>query len=1356
MNKRAVEPIMIVFIIIGIIASLFVANQFFSTYNPFPTPTELNPNVNKWFYDTAVQQGTTWECNQSTSVSFRTSDLSYQSGYIEYSSSSCGSNLAKYNRGTGMSTTNCVGTLGSPIKTNLPKSWTAGSTTFNTHTGGGDGTLDLFDGGSYLAVCEDDLDGSGAIYYKYNSAGTTSSAISTDISKEISCGNAPIQDSGKFTCEGNNVVLKYCVYNSAVVFPSVIQDTCSAGLPCQFLFGQNVPTIGAKDIVKCSGDYKPNLNICSSSPANRLFKTNNLGFLNSPTGELCGVNNYNVCNGGTNGQCVNCKIGTSWCSDSKTPTDCTSGNALGLLVNRTACPGLSYCSTTGTSPDTIASCNSNFFNGQEQCDVATKTAQVFDSSIQNWKNKYSFGACKTDCIETGSGTSKIASCQNLCSSGVNYCEGAIGKLYKCNVSTAGNTKVFYNGNEANSRCLSDTCSDANNCASNYILNWEYCSGLDNKQRQKGVNSSLDVLTGGVTKQDLLVSPCTISCIQDNGNPQKTYCQQLANCVGKTDTNVCKDSVTVGTCNSVGDDYSSTQNCQSDNPRGFCNQPTSGPAFCDIALAECSGTYGCSETDGKIYTCDSNGYFTKTSILDSCNGLGCTGSSSVNAQCTDECSASGYGCLGGDLFTCTTRTANDIDGIQKIKGTSERCNQGTCNDAYSCSPTQSLGKRCVGKEIWEGVNDTSVPLDGNVKYSKIRTCNSSCQGSGTSTSCSPVRELGSYCQGNDLMEAINDSTQLENGGIRLQKIVTCNLECQEVNTTYAKCSNQCDGETECIGNEVRNCNLGVLGTKIFTCDSSDVLPTSCEEGTNLNAKCIDQCSLSNLYSCISGNSWICEKNSTTQQNVLRLYQSCGINQCGIDGLCKSTNKPNSFVCLGDNLEELHSTDANGIFSTLPIKICSVPNEQQRNGLNPYCSEGVGNCTYCQKDSYNCLSSQTNNSGIKFTCGNEITAEMINPIYCDAGCGKIGTNVYCDDLSISYGPTSFGIINTAGSSNNTLGDIKLLVTLTGSSSQYAIENAKISATLSGTTTGSVSNLITDSYGKQTIQFLSVPRGKYNITVSVEGYNVKQFDKTKTVYVTDSFIVSPADVQTIYLIPGFDPTVIIKAVNPNTNAIPDSLIISSYPNNLTTPSLTRLNTDNTKWIITFTGASSGKYTIGFKPTQSAVNLKDIPEQTIDFQIFKPTLSATLNTPKGITLGKHDYQVQISGQKYENGILKTGFIKPDSIKGTITFNSKTSDLSLLDQGGGAYLFNYNFVDAGTYSIKIDSTKVGYDSSSISQLVEASSSGTTAPPATDGSGNRTITGIGGTGTTTQISNQTWIIIIIVAIGVWLVARRKK
>jgi hypothetical protein len=1510
-SKRAVEPITVGIIIVTIIAALFFANNagLFSVLTPAGTPVELNPNVNKWYYDTAIQSGT-WECSQQNTVYFRTTNLNYLSGGIAYSPVS-GDTLITYGRTLGACTNHdCRGTG----YTSVP---------------GGIMWTDSISSGD-LCICPTNKIGLNTLSTRYSSSSSTT--VSTSLSPinnslELST-NSPIKDSGKFTCEAGNVVTKFCVYNGVKVFASTVQDTCNPNLPCQFLLGQNIPGVGTRDIVKCSGDYKPNLQLCSAD-SKSIHKTNSLGFL---TTTLCGFNGYNVC---SNNQCVVCKEGTSWCSDSKTPTDCTSGN----LVNRTKCPGSNYCSTSSNGPqpaDTVATCGSPHPEGYEDC--VGNIPSIWHTSTGTYTNKYSFGACRTTC-EKSSG---LAVCSNDCTSGINYCEGSIGTLYSCNVNQSGNKKVYFNGQALNSQCLSGSCKDANSCASSYSLNWQYCGGTDTKQIKIGVSDVSNPLTGGVILQDLTgATPCIISCVPDNGNPQKASCSKLTQCVGHTG-NVCKDSTTVGTCNSNGDGFQSTSPCQTTNsPRGFCNQPSSGPAFCDVRAAECAGTYGCSVSDGKIYACDSNGYFNKTSIFESCNNLGCSLTdnnlpASTNSQCKDECSASGFMCLAGDLFTCISKSVKDIDQVQKVKSTSQKCTMSSCKDNSTCTPlknigtycngntlqesvqdinnplggnvklndlaicsigcdvvtsnparaqcksahaigtyciggelwksegdvnaistggtvqskivtcdlscetvsgtsakckgeadpgtycegtsklveiysdptaissggvkkrtlatcasgcrgtssqsaeckpihelgtycngkdlmqavsstilangyvstskiitcqdscdtssttfascsARSLGKYCVGsKELWEAVNDSTAISTGGVRYSLIATCDSTCDGvGGSSAKCSKVHEEGTYCNGKDLMQSVTNSMNIVSGGVTISKVNTCSVDCEEVVTNKsANCISQCDGLTECSGNQIRSCNNNVIGDVIYECASNAANPSSCIEGSNDEASCKDLCSLDTPFKCIASSSYSCNKNQTTNQNILKLYQACGSEGCDSTGKCKNSGIPGSFICID---ESLHQIDLSGFRVDPPKFICD--NEQPRNGLQPKCSwkndnEAYDKCTVCSLNSYICTNTQL------YQCGDIFEGTPVNVKNCEVGCLNEGGNYYCDQFSSIISTTQnflldedldvVGIIKRSKSGKGlSLTNIKGTLTISNSSDQIILSSSSDSGNFG------------INFGKASKFGL----GNYQVKIEIPDYN-KIF--TINVKVTNDFKIGVSGDPILVLVPGTTPSITLDIKGGT--GIPDSIVGSENPEGITSYEVKK-NEALGKWQL-FVEGEPGIYTLNLSAVQSGVRLAG---QEISIEIRKPQLTITTGIPSTMKPTKSNYDIKVSGP---TGASTTQGITPDLI--SVTLNGANVDLGSSTLGAGTYSPQFDFSEIGTYNLEVVASKVGYEDTTFSKSIQVSTSGTVnSPGSNETSNNNTNTGTG-----TSEVNWTWVLIIgIVAFVFWKIKK---
>jgi hypothetical protein len=1482
-NKKAeMNTLLLLFLIV---TSIIVANKvgLFSTFMPTtPDTGKLSPYINLWYYDIAVQQGTTWECAEQETVIFRTNAiLSDGETFSDYKSGTWvaldidGDNQLE---GLGYSSTGSTAIT----CTQYPKLL---STSSGLYVGLRDiDTIYICQGTSSLAK-----------YYKIDDSNacldenTCLSEISLEsyksLGQEVSGGISSIKDAGKFTCENNNVVKKFCNYKGATPYPSDILNSCQ--IPCLYLAGQTVDGGVTADIVKCGGDYKPNINVCSSD-STKLYTTNSAGTLSST---ICGLNGYNVC---SNGACVNCKEGTSWCNGN-TPMDCTGGQA----ISRGACTGLSTCAVTGSSPDTLATCNPNYPISTERCNL--KQPQTFDGSTNTFINKG--GECRNDCVLNNG----IAECTHECTQNQYNCDDTTATLYKCEINSLGNKWIFLNGESINSQCLSGSCVSDSACAPKYNLGWEYCGGTTGKQRQKAItDSSGNLLSGGTTKENLPYAECNIACIEDNGNPQRTTCQPLSQCVNNFNKNVCKTTLIVGTCNSVGDAFTNEQNCQATNPRGFCNG-NSIPAFCDIKAAECAGNYGCSINEGKIYACDSNGYFTLSNVLEICNNLGCnigidTIPSSINSQCNDRCTSSGYGCSNGKLFTCTNSNVNDIDGIQKIKSTEQSCTTGTCKDSSSCNPIKSLGTYCnnnilkqiveddsklidgkvredtlatcnigcdtqsnipplaecrqghiigtycnsnelwqsvedltnvangktsqskvadcilgcetktstfaqckgernspgtfcKGYELWEAVSDPSAVSTGGIRTTRLLTCNNGCRGiDENNADCVPIREnTGTYCNGNDLWqsirddsakadgyirvskittceeqcitssseyasclgrspgkycvgtkelweavsdpsavstggirktkivdctvgcegvgaidakctqvhiagtycdgkslyEAVTDSSQTANGGIRISKLQDCNVDCSITSDTEASCVNQCTGITECIGGSIMQCNSGIIGNKLYTCGD-----LKCNEKTNGDAECTNLCSLEQPYTCVNNNAYTCEKNITTNQNVKILYQECGLDGCGSDGRCVSTNNPNSFICRG---EALHSTDANGFPSTNPLFICNtLPSIE---GLNAYCSEGFDKCKYCELNQYRCGTKEL------YQCGDPFIASKINVQSCEAGCFVISNNYNCDQLGTKINsPQNFF--------NNE--DIIIVGILKGSKTQGGIVtsySAKIEDAgfnILETKTGS-----SDLNGNFNINLGRRDLGTYRVTLTLPEFNNREFIiSTK---VSNDYKIKIFGEQVLILKPGLENRLKVEAKDSNGNA-PASVIVSS--SNITAEIIA--TSIASQWDLKLSGLP-GTYDIGLKAVSGGVPQD---EQFVTVELIKPILEIKTNMPSSIVKGKHTYDINVLGASIA--------IKPDNITATIS-HSPAESLTLLDLGAGKYTFEYDFIADGTYVLNVNTEKSGYTGSTFSQSSQVSTSGTTPPPGTN---NQTTGGTGTTVTTPTLQEQ--------------------
>lgn len=1374
MNRKGTAPAVVWALLI--LAGILLANYsgLFAVFTPPNTPAPLLSFVNKWYYDPAVPETSSWECVEQSTVLFRTASTTFASSFpiainegdnslVRYSFS------ASFNT-AGLGASGSCDNLGQPVYygnllINLSeKGWSLDWSNCPNNIA----SLRRLSNDE-VAVCGY-CSSTGRYAYRKYTKGTSGGAISTSVSPENPSNEivsyTPIKDSGRFTCENGKVVKKFCLYKGNKIFPSIIQDDCSPSLPCIFIRGQNVSG-EIRDIVKCSGDYKPNIKVCSSD-GKRIHTTDSNGNLITT---LCGTNGYNVC---SNNACVECKAGTSWCVGN-TPTSCING----VITPGTPCPGISTCKVNGTSPDTTAFCSSDFNSSSERCDG--NTPQVFSTVIQNWQNKYSFGSCLTSCVMSNG----RAVCNNLCSPNTIYCEGAIATLYRCNVSERGNHKVFYNGNALNSQCISLACANPNACASSYAPGREYCFG---NQRQIAQESQ-DPLTGGYIAVNLSVPLCRIGCLVNNVT-YKSYCIPIPACQGKPNQNVCKDHFTVGTCNSASDDFTSTIFCPDSlrNEKAFCDG-TSTQAVCKVPQAECSGSWGCSVSDNKIFSCTSSGYFNKNDVIENCANLGCYLEnndlpSPFNSQCRNAggCTGEGYVCSNGVLNDCIIRNGvKDKDSTQYIKGNLNiRCTKGSCQSnsscepitrlgtfcesnllkqAYeditnladgkvsiktlancnagcevksvnpplaSCKPVRPVGTFCVGSELWRSETDTTRPEYGNTIQTKITDCTYGCETlSANSSICKgPRNRAGRFCggtSGKELLEAIEDPSFIATGGYRIIKVADCSVSCEE-NTTLnsARCVEQCRGTTECVGGVIYSCINGALTSPLFTCAE-----LKCQENSNNEATCTDLCSLSELYQCINGNSYKCVENATTKQKVRVLEKVCGTEGCA-NGFCLSTNKPNSYVCVG---EALHSTDANGFKSAQPIKICSQ--EAPRNGLTPYCSEGYPDCKVCEQNKYIC----TNNE--LFQCGNSFTGQKTNVQFCEAGCKSINGQYKCDQLRVSISQNQNFLSNE---------DVIITGILTGSASGQGIR-ANYVAKISGPGASDEKIGSTDINGKLAINFGRKPLGSYTVNISFNDYPTR--NQVINVKVTNDYRVRLKGDQVITKIPGASPSILIESLDANGEK-PDSVVVTSAPLNITAS--TREESIKGLWSLVVLGPP-GTYQIGLSAVKDGVTLS---EEKVSVEIRKPQLEIQTNLPSSIKVGKRSFDITVKGptaQKVTDGI------SPSRIKATIS-HSPAVELNLRNLGGGLFTFEYNFAEEGTYTLNVEAEKDDYEPAILSKVVQVSSSGNVqAPPGSDPTSSTQTSPTSSAPVQTDLlssGNNTFFIIILVLIVFYFLLLNKK
>lgn len=726
MNKKGAIPALawVVIIFVGILLADKVGLFEIFTYNPVTPPEAMQNYNNKFWYDPgmpAALSGTNWECTTREDVYFRTNATMITNiggkptNYI-------GSWIAVDVNGDGIMEKFGYDSTVSDIAVNLCGVGKLSFVTPDSYS------IYYLSSTNTLRIMSDTCH----YYVKFVSTNNLALLANNQLQsissyrlagQELSTGMKIIQDGGKLTCENGDVVVKYCVYQGTTPFPSVLKDDCSANplLPCYI----SRETIGgvSYDGARCTGNYKPNLNICSADTKS-LHKTDSAGAL---TTALCGVNNYNVC---FNGACEVCKEGTSWCDGMYVKT-CTNQ----VIGTNPACSGTGvFCKPTGIAPSTTAECSTTITVGTKICNGLQP--QIYQELIPgvSWGYVNNGLPCLTSC--------SAGACVNECTVGQNKCE--VGTLYKCNVRTdgTGNAWVPYNGLVSNSMCTLGCTDDAKECKSNAVVGQEYCVA-STKQRQIGV-ATTNPLEGFAVKQDINVDPCNVECYIEG---TKSFCRKLEPCVGNAGEIVCADALHIGTCNLVEDAFvppAELCSVKLSNPEATCKD-----AKCIIPPPECSGEYGCAE-DGLMHACSANGYFTST-IVENCANLGCevigvSLASPSTSQCNDACNSSSLlTCSKGALYSCETRTGvKDMNGIQYIpKSDSQLCLSTKCypetGPSSQCAPIMAEGVYCEGKALMQAYKNTSNLIGGLVSIKVLDdNCPAGCSITGTNTYCDDLK------------------------------------------------------------------------------------------------------------------------------------------------------------------------------------------------------------------------------------------------------------------------------------------------------------------------------------------------------------------------------------------------------------------------------------------------------------------------------------------------------------------------------------------------------------------------------------------------------------------------------------------
>lgn len=743
MNKKAMEPITIILLVVAIAGGLFLAERagYFAVFTPATPDTALNPYVNKYYYGDATSQSN-WECQQAPQVLLRTSFSHTETSPLNpeiaiYEGASTLTNY-KYSSASGSSSYWCSTTLGSQ---NLVYSFGIEKLEIYKNTRSSASQY------PYI-LCLDAAGGAHGSTYRYLQLGGTlsNSRIPTGTNEIVDSGSY-ITEGKKYACEGNNIVYKTCSNIERQVL-----ETCANG--CEFI-PQFQFDGGIADIVKCKGTYKPNLELCGADGKTR-YTTDASGNINV---ETCGY----VCN---SGKCVSCKSGAGRCSGQIVQT-CT---AQGYWTDTsTTCTGLSQCRQSGTSPDTTASCSSDFVEGQERC--SGSQPQVYRSATSTFENKGS--ACTTSC-ELQSGR---AVCVNQCTS--QTCE--FGTIFNCNLFETGNTKSQLG------TCNSGSCRTQNSCEPRYTLGQSYCVG---STIQTAIPDT-GLLSGGVKLDVDNKITCTLGCTDASGTPA---CVKDVRCTGKENRDVCVDAVTKGTCNSRGDEIlSPTTDCTVTlgTTRATCDD-SSGTAVCKAPTQECSGNFGC--YNGKIYSCI-NGLFEE--VLDDCNNQGCTGSSQPLAQCNDQCTAST--CDGASSFACQEVESQDVDGKQKIRGAGTSCAIGCDSASGLCRTECTAGTNKCGTDGYIHVCTSSQTLGAIVD---------SCNGQGCNTATNLCNDecstIGYTCSGRNSIYCSRNSTN--------NQLLSETLTCGSLGCSNGRCVSSNPNSFICIGEALHSTDASGIASQ----------------------------------------------------------------------------------------------------------------------------------------------------------------------------------------------------------------------------------------------------------------------------------------------------------------------------------------------------------------------------------------------------------------------------------------------------------------------------------------------------------------------------------------------------------------
>lgn len=677
MNRRALEPITAIILVVALIAGFFIAKEIglFSVFSP-PTPdTNLESIVNKYYYGPATSNPI-YSCDLRQQVLVRaTFDISLTATAIPGSGSQIavdlgGITLDGYQYSSSGTTGPSTGNIDCTTK---------GTIIYDL------GTLKVVKASQYLYVCKNTASNTIA-YAKFVAGGGLSTSKDAQGGFELLSNNPiPIKDSGRFACVNNQIVLQYCG-----TFGFEVKESCSLG--CGFVSSFNIGNNVLVDAVKCNGVYKPNQNLCGSDVQSEtnlprtLYKTDSTGNLNITT---CGF----ACNAGA---CVQCKEGAKQCLTNTQPQICQNG----VWVNEALCFGQSTCAQTGDWPDTGASCESAHPDGYETC--TGNQPQIFRTATNSFVNK-SY-TCTTQCVKIGN----TADCVDQCSE--NSCEA--GALFTCNLADSGNTPV------QSATCISGLCIDSTNCKPQYQLNKSYCN---NNKVYRAIPDATTPANGGVTLGSSPSVDCKVGCTEtvvEGVKQGDATCTKLVACIDKENQNICVAGQTTqrATCSAAGDELLNEVDCRTvlSNQNAICSSGT-----CITPTVVCAGDFACK--NGQMYSC-SNGQW--GSVLNTCNSLGCSSTgetpSSTNSECNNAPAYNGTlnMCSNGNSVLFEEKNVTDADGKQYLLKSSASCGQEGCNPANGLCNTQCT----PGSEVCSNGAVYSCSSSGALSENPVYTCN----------------------------------------------------------------------------------------------------------------------------------------------------------------------------------------------------------------------------------------------------------------------------------------------------------------------------------------------------------------------------------------------------------------------------------------------------------------------------------------------------------------------------------------------------------------------------------------------------------------------------------------------------------